>query len=869
MERQHRGNRDGGAAVESLEDRRVLAVAGQVIAEDYTLFTYQRQLDVSLGGWRSYRSELWRTDGTPSGTQMLGVLPQDASEVGKFNYGRHVATRINGRDVFSDRSYRSSSGASGEQLWTTDGTLAGTRPVFAGADVGPISLGFYPSRPWRAFDGVFYGLATTKPGRTNGAWRSDGTQSGTAQLQFSLGVNDVVGVGANAYTLRIVPDSTIGDGGFRAEVARYVNGTGGPIRFDVLRLTNPVGVMPDATSVRLGVLGGRLVLNSYGRLYSVDGTPAQAEIAPGSRFNLEQTINAPAAFGTVIEDGADAFSDGTAPGSWRLPASTDGQPRWGRGLAFDDRSVYSLSQGLQLTITQRANPSSVTRERAPRFVPANATLLNAELAVVKGQLYLTETWWDGTQDQSRVKRRVGANQWVDASAGAVDRIAGAGDVKAPDLGTISATPFADLNGNAQRDANEPLLCGTLKVRSLTQPELTGSSEYQASGVATLEGVQAGRYAIEFAATYGNGVFVDSLRPALMTPIVRQLRGGQALHLEIPVKIAPVGTSSIRADVFFDLIRDGRPDSPLRGTTRNDGSFEPDWRYRLPEGKVAIDVQRYEGGKRVGQLTLSTSLWTWDSQLNYAEIGGLPAGRYFVKLNLTGFENDGIAQAWLPSGPSSFWIDLDGTSARSVKFGVWSDRGPTISSRSVYDFNANSLIDPDDSVFTGAPYAVYRIDPLTGAYGPVTRTSVGRYAVFASANAKRQIVEVTEPNQIVYATTIIPSARLEVHAFIDRNDNRVEDNGEQISDEMGSPSASWGTPPMMNGLYAASSVSPSTVLYYLLNPVRDPRSVVQLLLIRYDYETDQVIYVAAGEASAPIGPGDFLRLVVPMRPLSSR
>ncbi len=110
-------------------------------------------------------TEPWMTDGTPAGTVLLrdihrgahGGRPQNMMDLGG---GRILfALPVDGR----------------QELWSSDGTEAGTRRVLAGVS----SLG---TMSWRV-GGVRYFAASTSGWSANTLWRSDGTPEGTFALQ--------------------------------------------------------------------------------------------------------------------------------------------------------------------------------------------------------------------------------------------------------------------------------------------------------------------------------------------------------------------------------------------------------------------------------------------------------------------------------------------------------------------------------------------------------------------------------------------------------------------------------------------------------------------------------------------------------------
>ena len=110
--------------------------------------------------------ELWRTDGTPGGTQLLAdVSPGGGAGV--------VSSFLDSRSAGAAGSYAlfvADDGIHGEELWTTDGTSAGTRLL---VDIVPGPLGSYPYGFVTVGDEVFFAAS-------DAIWRTDGTAGGTA-----------------------------------------------------------------------------------------------------------------------------------------------------------------------------------------------------------------------------------------------------------------------------------------------------------------------------------------------------------------------------------------------------------------------------------------------------------------------------------------------------------------------------------------------------------------------------------------------------------------------------------------------------------------------------------------------------------------
>jgi ELWxxDGT repeat protein len=115
------------------------------------------QVGVGLG-------QLWRTDGTRAGTVLL-VAAQDIRE----SFGTAVA--FLGRP--GGAYFRACTGGLGCELWTTDGTAAGTYLL---ADLVPGSGSSNP-RGFTMVGGALFFAASGAAGP--GLWRSDGTAAGT------------------------------------------------------------------------------------------------------------------------------------------------------------------------------------------------------------------------------------------------------------------------------------------------------------------------------------------------------------------------------------------------------------------------------------------------------------------------------------------------------------------------------------------------------------------------------------------------------------------------------------------------------------------------------------------------------------------
>jgi large repetitive protein len=115
-------------------------------------------------------ASLWATDGTVSGTRRMRSVSWD---IDVLNDQPRLLTALGSRVFFLARA----DDASGDELWTSDGTPGGTRPLTQFAARRP----FVPTHFLKGLDGVLYFVADDV---TAGAdlWRSDGTVAGTRRV---------------------------------------------------------------------------------------------------------------------------------------------------------------------------------------------------------------------------------------------------------------------------------------------------------------------------------------------------------------------------------------------------------------------------------------------------------------------------------------------------------------------------------------------------------------------------------------------------------------------------------------------------------------------------------------------------------------
>lgn len=126
-----------------------------------------------------YGRELWRSDGTPLGTYMVADI-----HIGKYGIERAPLTDVDGTLFF-----HADDGIHGRELWSSDGTTAGTQLV-KDINYGPgnSTLTASPTFGLRNHTKKIYsfeGMAffTAEDGSSGQElWRSDGTAAGTIQI---------------------------------------------------------------------------------------------------------------------------------------------------------------------------------------------------------------------------------------------------------------------------------------------------------------------------------------------------------------------------------------------------------------------------------------------------------------------------------------------------------------------------------------------------------------------------------------------------------------------------------------------------------------------------------------------------------------
>jgi ELWxxDGT repeat protein len=313
--------------------------AGTVRVSDLTA-TYSPRPMAALNGMAFYEGngsftgqELWKSDGTSQGTQMvLDIYPGVGhAEVGELT---PMGSSLYFRARHPDRNL---------ELWKSDGTAAGT------INVPAASGSLYNPTGFRVMNGALYFNAYTAAAGTE-LWKSDGTASGTAML------SDVYPGSTSSLALPLaVMGNTLFFEARAPNQGEELWKTDGTAAGTVLvKDINPGSA--DAQISHAVAMGGVLYFQAYTaangyELWRSDGTAAGTvlfkDIQPGTASSSPRhltVVNNLLFFGaTTPNEGYELWvSDGTAAGTVRLKDLAPGTPS---GLA--DQPMLGLgAEGL-------------------------------------------------------------------------------------------------------------------------------------------------------------------------------------------------------------------------------------------------------------------------------------------------------------------------------------------------------------------------------------------------------------------------------------------------------------------------------------------------------------------------------------------
>jgi trimeric autotransporter adhesin len=287
--------------------------------------------------------ELWSSDGTPEGTALLKSL-RPGPESGLMGFGDPL-------QPFGDQALFAAFGegqGQPNQLWITDGTLDGTRPVFdPGSGLTTVLAG---SRAGQAF------FLFAAPGAEPVLWATDGTTPGTRPLRTlapPAGEADLAPLAAEDLVFELSR--------FDAETRRHwpelwrTDGTTeGTAPIALFRDLYAGEREPSNTAIQFFRLPQRLLIQFDDGVHGAEpwvsdgtrsGTRLLLDLLPGAASSFpEQWI--PVGDRTVFSShifsrGVEVLwaTDGTAAGTRRLLETNPGQPIW-QLAAFQDRGIF-------------------------------------------------------------------------------------------------------------------------------------------------------------------------------------------------------------------------------------------------------------------------------------------------------------------------------------------------------------------------------------------------------------------------------------------------------------------------------------------------------------------------------------------------
>jgi ELWxxDGT repeat protein len=256
--------------------------------------------------------ELWKSDGTPAGTTLVADLHPGSSS---SSYGIEGAILAGGRVYF-----RAKEGEEvGTQLWTSDGTAAGTRMLRVNRQESGFSMNvrgeLAEPRPFFDLDGTLLFQGSDGLTETD-LWKSDGTAGGTVLVADLPGTR---GLPAAQFT-------RVGDTVFFVTPSQYVDWLwatdGTPEGTRLLRPYSPPAYVYEELAVKNLSAVGDILLFSYEDLQKSDGTPQGTTPAVTS-----PRLENPYGVESIVSRGDLAFfndysnlwtSDGTEEGTARL-----------------------------------------------------------------------------------------------------------------------------------------------------------------------------------------------------------------------------------------------------------------------------------------------------------------------------------------------------------------------------------------------------------------------------------------------------------------------------------------------------------------------------------------------------------------------
>ena len=294
--------------------------------------------------------ELWISDGTAEGTNLLkdlNDLTQDA-----LNDSQGPEKVVIGEEVI----FVASDGRTGTELWKTDGTASGTSQV---KDIGPGSSSSFPFDLTLLGSEVFFSASDGSSGTE--LWKSDGTNAGTSLVKDisagsnSSSVDKITAVGSTIYF-------SADDGTNGAELWKSDGTTGGTVLVKDIYLGSDSSLISELTAVGSTLfftadngVNGTELWKSDG---TSSGTTLVKDINPGANSGFNSGITAVGS--TLFFSATDGVNgtelwktDGTSSGTVMVkdihPGSDTSDPQNPTANSSDPENLIAVGSTLYFT----------------------------------------------------------------------------------------------------------------------------------------------------------------------------------------------------------------------------------------------------------------------------------------------------------------------------------------------------------------------------------------------------------------------------------------------------------------------------------------------------------------------------------------
>ncbi len=568
-----------GIPFESLESRNLLSVSPQLLADINTQSSSYPQDFIEFDGRLVYTAyhpdygrELWSSDGTEAGTQLIKDI-----EPGSFS---SFASEL---VVVGDWLYFiAGDGTHGDELWRTDGTAEGTTMVL---DIRPgtsSSFGFN-SELVNVAGTLFF---TANNGSTGTAlWKSDGTTLGTVLVKdlnpstsTSNTATDLTAVGSTLYFLG-------NDGTTGFELWKSDGTPEGTVLVKDIRPGSSSSSADYLTSFQDALYFIASDNGTADALWRSNGTAeGTVPVVGASAYTLE-TRSAPVVAGERLFFAADSAGQGTelwvieaadpataSPIGDLNPGSNSSMPR--QLFAIDDLLYFSANKndgyGLWKSDGTLAGTTQLaTLESNGGFVSINS------MASYGGELYFST--YDGTHAADLWRSNgtsLGTYPWR-------AQIAPAGTSGNVQLGVAGGQLFYSGNGGAGVELwrTDGTFAGTRLVKDIADPATDSSSPQQF--------VAAGSHVFFVADDgFGSQLYSAAGPNGPVTQLTPSAYGVQSSHVAY---LTPVGDLLyFTADDAFGNRYLGVSDGTLQGTRRLD------WPYAADQPTI-LGLHAFAGG----------------------------------------------------------------------------------------------------------------------------------------------------------------------------------------------------------------------------------------------------------------------------------